>query len=111
MRKQTRRRRSRLSRRARGGTRAFVGQPYSSTNLRGNYYKYNDTPKLGYPAYNTHTQRGGGWQDMFDPRARPIQPLWSVKDSIGHAFQSGINTFMGKYPAVDTNPVKGHFQK
>lgn len=106
-----RRRRSR--RRLRGGS-ALIGKPYGPTTWgTSNYYAYNSTPKLEYPAHHSYqSQKGGGnWADMFDPRARPIQPAWSIKDSVGYGLHSGFNAFMGRYPTVNPNHLVGHFQK
>jgi hypothetical protein len=110
MRRQRTRQRRRARTRRRGG--ALVGKPYGPTTWStANHYAYNRTPKLEYPAYNTHQNGGGQWYDMFDPRMRPVQPLWSIKDSAEHGLQSGVNSFMGKYPTVSPSPLMGHFQK
>ena len=113
MRSKHRSRRRKARRYSRKGGSALVGKPYSySTWGTSNYYAYNQNPKLNHPEYNLHKQAGGGkWYDMFDPRARPVQSLWSVKDSAEHGLQSGVNAFFGKYPTASPNNLLGHFQR
>ena len=104
-------RRKRRSRRFRGGA-ALIGLPHTMSSM-GNHYAYNSIPKLGYPVHNTHQKQTGGghWYDMFDPRMRPIQPLWSVTNELTDGVKSAVGGFMGKYPTPSSNPLTGHFQK
>lgn len=81
-----------------------------NTMRQGNY-TYNSNPKLGYPV-NTNVLRGGGkWYDMFDPRVRLPQSVFSAGDSLSYGAKSGYAALAGHYSPVNPDILKGQFQK
>ena len=109
MRTRHRRRRRRTRRNRRGGTttRAFIGAPYNESG--GNYYRHNDyMHDLPPPQYQT----GGSWTDSFyDPRMRPIQPIWNAGDSFTYGVKSGFNALFGQYPGPSPDSLTDQFPK